>query len=258
MKESRMGTIRNIRPLAILILAFGLTSLACNMPYLAGQGEQLEAELAAELAQNFDQPVRAVQLAGDTLVLTYEVPLLQAEETTLVYVVRLMEAGAQKASRADWVRVELEQGLAPGQVNPVLAVTASAKNTRLLADGRLTVEAFVNGLAYEDRRSVEQAVRQDLESLGYTVRSLSYQDGVLEVAFWQPEIDTTQALVQSWLPVWALALQRAPNASQVVLHAGLLNQPDLRVAAPATLLQEFQSGSMSPAEFLLGLDIQDE
>ena len=96
------------------------------------------------------------------------------------------------------------------------------------------------------------------EHLGYAVRLVSYQDGTLECSFWQPEIDTTHALLQSWLPVWDLALRRAPQAAQMVLHAGLLNQPDLPVADPETLLQEFQSGSLAPAEFLLGLDIQDE
>jgi hypothetical protein len=240
-------------PLAILLLAFGLASLACNMPYLSAQSEKIESELANELAQSFDQPVQAVKLEGDTLVLVYEVPDFQAAETTVVEVAQLMEIGAVEATRVDRVRVELMQD---GSL--ALAVTAEAQKARLLADGRLTVEAFLSGLNFDDLRPVEQAVRLDLQHLGYTVRSVSYQGGVLEIYFWQPEIDSTQALVHSWLPVLTLAAVRAPEASQVVLHAGLLGQPDLRVSASAAHLKDFQSGHLTPAEFLLGLEFQDE
>jgi hypothetical protein len=240
-------------PLMGLLLAFGLASLACNMPYLSAQGEQVEAELANELAQSFDQPVQAVKLEGDTLVMAYAVPLFQTDETTLVKVAHLMEIGAMQATRVDRVRVELEQD---GSL--ALAVTSSAQNARLLAGGRLTVDAFLSGLDFNDLRTLEQAIQLDLQHLGYDVRSVRYQDGILELSFWQPEIDSPQALMQSWLPVWALAVVRAPEASQVVLHAGLLGQSDLRVAASTAHLRNFQSGDLTPAEFLLGLDIQDE
>jgi hypothetical protein len=254
-------TIRNkprTWPLISSLLVLFSATLACNMPYLSARGEQLEAELAAELSQSFDQPVQAVKLEGDTLVLTYAAPLFQTEETTVVNVTRLMEIGAMHASRVEWVRVELLQEMEPGQEFPALAVTASVKDARLLADGRLTVDAFLSGLMFDDLRPVERAMQLDLQHLGYNVRSVNYQDGVLELFFWQPEIDSTQALVKSWLPVWQLAAVRAPQASQVVLHAGLLGQPDLRVAAPMTLLVDSQSGNLTPAEFLLGLDINDE
>jgi len=251
--NASQSTNNTMRSTAILVLALGLASLACNLPYLAGQAGQIEAGIRAELAQTFEQPVQDVRLEGDTLVLVYELPRFQAEETNLVDAVRLMRTGAEQAGRVDWVRVELWQ-----QAAPVLAVTARAQDARLLAEGKLTVEAFLNTLVFEDRRPIEQALQQDLERLGYPMRSVSYQDGVLELSFWQPEIDSTQALVQSWLPVWQIAAQRVPEAGQVVLHAGLLGQPDLRVAAPMELLQAFHSAEVSAAEFLLGLDVQDE
>ncbi len=240
-------------PILMASLALGFVMLACNMPYLAGQGDQVERELAAELGQSFGPAVTDVRLEGASLALAYTPPLLQAQETSAANLVRLMEIGAVKAARVELVRVEVVQAGVP-----VLAVSGSAKDARLLADGRLTMEAFLSGLAYADLRPVELALQQELARLGVRVRAVRYQNGILELYFWQPEIDSTQALVQSWLPIWNLAAQAAPEAGQVILHVGLLGQPDLRVTAPMELVQNFQAGGLSPAEFLLGLDLQDE
>jgi hypothetical protein len=237
----------------IWLLVLGLAALACNLPYLVGQGEQVEAEVAAELEGVLNHPVKEVRMEGQVLVLAYEVPLFQAQETTLEEVALLLQTGAVRASRAEQVRVEVEHRGAP-----YLDFTAQAENARLLADGRLKVEAFLAGLQVVDRRPVELAVRQEMERMGYRVRSVSYREGTLELVFWQPEVASGQALVQSWLPLWQLATWRAPDASQVVLHVGLLGQPDLRVAAPTQLLKAFQANELAPAEFLLGLEFTDE
>jgi len=236
-----------------LLLALGMAALACNLPYLAGQGEQLEAEIATGLQAALERPVKSVRLEGERLVLAYEAPLIQAQETTLAQVALLLESGAVIASRVEQVRVEVESRGAP-----YLAVTARARDARLLAKGELAIEAFLASLQVEDLRPLEQAIQQELELLGYNVRSVSYQDGVLELSFWQPEIDSVQTLVQSWLPAWRVAAWKAPEASQVVLHVGMFGQPDLRVAAPMQLLHDFNQDQLTPAEFLLGLDLQDE
>ena len=243
----------NLWLLAGLLLMLGLASLACNLPYLADQGAQIEAEIAAELAETVERPVKDVRLEADMLVLTYEIPWIQAPETTLVDVALLLQTGAVQASRVSQVRVEVEN-----QGAPYLAVTAQAKDARLLANGKLTIEAFLASLEVDDRRPVEQAVWQELERMGYTVRTVSYQENTLELAFWQPEIDSLQAMLQSWLPVWQVAVWKAPQAEQVVLRTRLFGQPDLRVSASMQHLQAYFASALTPAQFLLGLDVQDE
>ena len=171
-------------PILMASLALGFVMLACNMPYLAGQGDQVERELAAELGQSFGPAVTDVRLEGASLALAYTPPLLQAQETSAANLVRLMEIGAVKAARVELVRVEVVQAGVP-----VLAVSGSAKDARLLADGRLTMEAFLSGLAYADLRPVELALQQELARLGVRVWAVRYQNGILELYFWQPEID---------------------------------------------------------------------
>ena len=228
-----------------------IAGLACNMPYLASQGTQVEREIAAQLAQD-GIPIESVKLEGNTLTITYPVQAIQPLETSLEHVAGMLRSAAPLAERVQTLRVEVKYLEAP-----YLAFECGAEAARQFAAGQIDTESFLAGLSLQDMRPPERAVRQDLEALGYTIRAVSYTANVLEVSFNQMQFDSLQDLVLSWTPVWQIAYLRAPQASQIVLDIGYANSPDLQVKTGMPVLRDFLENRISSAEFLLNLEMQD-
>lgn len=234
----------------ILQLTLGLVFCALTAPVASAQAPA-ETVIRQRLS-DLGIAVTDVSITRDQVTVGYD----QSETTSAdVLMVTLSAIGQTVVEEAPDVAQVVVRATYLQQ--PFVALNISAADIWAARLGSIDSETLLQRIGVTELRPPGVAIQQNMALLGMFVSTISVAKGELGVTFVQPEAQSGDEVLLMWLQVfnWAAAKLPSRGVERVVLHVVLAGGPPVDVKMAMRDILAFQSGQLSPAEYLARLEL---